>query len=356
MKDIAKQFQTEGRFEKLETYGNGDINMTYLCHFRLEDGTSKKYLLQRINNKVFKNIDGLMNNIVLVSEHLLKTNNPEHTIHLIPTKDGKNYYFDEEIKKYFRMYNFISNAFAFDYGNPIINYEAAKVIGRFQKDLSTLDSSLLVETIHHFHDSKKRYEDLQYSIIKDNLYRVKYVQDEIDFVEKHQGILDDINNLVREKKIPLRTCHNDTKINNVLFDRFGGKGICMIDFDTIMAGTVLYDFGDAIRYCCNEGKENETDLSNVKFNLDYFESFTKGYLEESKGFLNEYEKTNLVKSCIIITLECGIRFLADYINGDIYFAIEKELDNLNKARVHFRLVEQMEQYRDQMEDIVKKYL
>jgi serine/threonine protein kinase len=356
MKNIVKKFETVGTFEKIEPFGNGDINLTYLCYFKNEDGSTNKYLLQRINSKVFKNIEGLMKNIKLVSEYLLKTNDSKYTMHLIPTKTGEYYYFDEEIKKYFRMYNFINNTKSYDYGNVEINYEAAKMIGKFQKNLVGFKSYHLIETIPYFHDSHKRYEDLQFATLKDNNYRVRYVEEELAFIEKRKEILDDITELIRNKKIPLKTCHNDTKINNILFDVNTNKGVCMVDFDTIMEGTVLYDFGDAIRFCCNEGKEDETILDKVKFNLDYFESFVKGYLEECKDLLNDYEKANLVKSCIIITLECGIRFLTDYINGDVYFIIEREHENLDKAKVHFRLVEQMEENREKMEEIVKKYL
>ena len=355
MKNIVRQFKTQGELEKIEAYGTGDINLTYACHFRNDDGSITKYLLQRINGRVFKDIDGLMKNIKLVSE-FLNTKNEEYNMYLIPTVDDKDYYFDEEIKKYFRMYNFVENTTSFDYGNSEVNYEAAKVIGKFQKNLMDFDSGLLVETISNFHNSKKRYEDLQYSILKDNTYRVRYLQKEIDFVEKRKHVLDDINKLVRENKLPSRVCHNDTKINNVLFDVVSHKGLCMIDFDTIMPGTLLYDFGDAIRYCCNEGREDETILDNVKFNLDYFEAFVKGYLEECKDILTETEKENLVKSCLVITLECGIRFLTDYINGDVYFIVEREHENLDKARVHFSLVEQIEKHYEELESIVKKYL
>lgn len=354
MNDIIEKFQTKGKLEKIDFYGNGDINVTYLCTFKDEEQKYHQYLLQRINHKVFKNVEGLMNNVKLVSEYLHKDCNNDLCVYLIKTIDGQEYYYDEELKKYFRMYNFIENSISYDLGNEVINYEAAKIIGKFQKNLINFDSNLLVETIPYFHDTYKRYEDLQYAIIKDNNYHVRSLKKEIEFVEKRKYFIDDINILLRSKKIPKKTCHNDTKLNNVLFDKNSNKGICMIDFDTIMEGTVLYDFGDAVRNCCNESKENDVEKAN--FNLNYFESFVKGYLEECKDTLNHYEKENLVKSCIIITLECGMRFLTDYMNGDLYFKINYEKENLDRAKVHFKLVEQMEEKIDAMKNIIQKYL
>lgn len=358
MKDIIKHFNVEGELASYVTFGNGHICDTYLVSLHNGDHL-KKYTLQRINNSVFPDVEGLMNNIERVTEHVKQKiiengGNPKrNTLSLVKTIDGKSFY--KEGDNYYRMYPYIRDAFTLDVVSDIeLLKESARAFANFQKMLSDFDASKLVEIIPNFHNTIKRFEHFVKVLNKDKYNRARSCKKEIDFILERKDDCSRIVNLIEEGKIPLRVTHNDTKLNNVLLDEKTKKGICVIDLDTVMPGSSLYDFGDAIRFGCNTALEDEEDLSKVQFSLDYFKGYTEAYLEILKDTLCENEIKNLAFAGKLLTLECGIRFLDDYLNGDHYFKISYPTHNLVRAKNQLKLVKEMEKHMDEMEKIVEE--
>jgi len=338
-----------------EPYGNGHINDTYVL-----DG-KPKYILQKINTAIFKNPDELMENVLGVTEHLKKKikeagGDPEReTLTVVRTRDNEAFYRMAD-GTCFRVYKFIDNATSYDLvEEPMQLYHAAKAFGRFQKHLSDYPAESLHETIVKFHDTKDRFRQLKEAIENNKAGRLESVKEEVEFAlarEKDAGIVLDA---IKEGKVPVRVTHNDTKLNNVMLDNDTGEGVCVIDLDTVMPGSLLYDFGDALRFAGSSGAEDETDLSKIWFNLENYECFAKGFIEELNDELTDKEKELLPFSVKLMTYECGIRFLADYLNGDVYFKIHRPDHNLDRCRTQFKLVKDLEEKLDKMSEINKKY-
>lgn len=337
-------------------YGNGHINDTYL-----REG-NPGYILQRINTNVFKDPNSVMENIVNVTEYLRAEivkngGDPEReTMNVIKTKLGKNCYMADS-SNYFRMYKFVSNSVSFDTAEDLsLLFEAGKSFGKFQRMLDGFDAGLLHETIVDFHNTPKRIEQLEAAIKKNYENRAALVSAELDAAKKYSKYASLITDAMADGSVPSRVTHNDTKLNNVLFDKDTHKGICVIDLDTVMPGSILYDFGDALRFGASSGAEDETDLSKIYFDLEKYKSFAEGFLGEVGECLTKREIELLPESVIIMTYECGIRFLADYLNGDVYFKIHRENHNLDRARTQLKLVADMETKLDEMHRIAESFI
>lgn len=346
--NIMEQFNIGS---KISPYGNGHINGTFSVEV-------PRLLLQRINTNVFKNPDELMENIENVTEFLREKiiaagGDPEReTLRIIKTVDGKNYYRDAENHVY-RMYRFVENTkmIVSDKTNEEL-YHAGKGFGHFQKMLSDFPVDVLHETIPDFHHTPKRVEALKTAIKEDRAGRAAGITAEIEFALEYAKIADVVVSGIESGEIPVRVTHNDTKIDNILFDDKTGEAICVIDLDTVMPGSMLYDFGDALRMGASTGTEDEVDLSKVHFDTEAFRHFAKGYLEEMKEDLTQTELKLLPFSAKLLTYECGIRFLTDYLNGDTYFKIHRENHNLDRARNQFKLVTEIAEKEDILEAIV----
>ena len=328
---------------KYYPYGNGHINKTYLV-----ETNEGKYILQQINSNVFKKPKDVMKNIDLITKYIKKKKGK--TLELVKDRKGK------KLRKigecYWRCYKYIENGITFEkIDNDDIFYEVGKAVGNFQKELRNFPIDKLRITIPDFHNTKKRYEKL-FSVINNN-EKVNSCIEEIRFVSERKQMIFDYMKVI-EEKVPLRVTHNDTKLNNVMMNNVDKKSICLIDLDTVMPGSILFDFGDAIRIGASTALEDEKDLRKVRINKKLFEKFTEGFLEETKDILTLEEKQLLVESCKIITLECGIRFLTDFLENDIYFKTEYYGHNLIRARNQFKLVKEFEQKEEVLLEIVKK--
>ncbi len=360
--DLAiNNFDLQGKVINTKPLEKGHINDTFCVECVLDDNSIKRYILQRINTNIFKNTDDLMENVVNITSYLRKIilengGDPEReTLNVIKTKDGKNYYKSDN-NHCWRVYNFIEDATTYDLVENVQDfYESAVAFGNFQMLLSNFPANILHETIPNFHNTVDRLNKLKQAIEKDSFNRVKEVKNEIDFVLDREKDCYIICDLLDKKEIPLRVTHNDTKLNNIMIDNKTKKAICVIDLDTVMPGTVLNDFGDSIRFGASTALEDEKDLSKVECSMELFEAFTKGFIEGTKDSLTDKEKEMLPMGAKIITLECGIRFLTDYLQGDTYFKTHREGHNLDRARTQFKLVLDMEKKWQQMADIVKKY-
>jgi thiamine kinase-like enzyme len=347
--EVLRQFKLKGNAVSAEPYGEGHINETNL----VTTDTGAHYILQKINNKIFTDVNALMRNIYLVTAHLEKkaaARGEEYCgLKLIRTKNGEN--FCNHDGEYYRVYDYI-NTTAMTYQiitEPRLFYETAVGFANFQNELADFDATLLADVLPNFHNTVKRFENFTKSLKADRLGRAKDVQKEIDFGLEREKYCDRIVSLLESGKMPLRVTHNDTKLNNVLLDRVTGKAVAVIDFDTIMQGSSCYDFGDAIRFGCNSAAEDEPDLSKVYFRMDLYKLYTEGYLSVLKS-ITGIEREQLAFSAILMTLECGMRFLSDYLDGDVYFRVRRENHNLYRARTQFKLVSDMEKVFDEMQD------
>ncbi len=350
---ISKEFNVD---ITTAPYGNGHINDTYVVEGK------PRYIMQRINTSIFSNVDELMGNICGVTEHIknkliAEGGNPEReTLTVVMTRSGKPYYKAED-GSCFRMYRFIDNAVSYDaIEDPVQLYHAARAFGKFQKMLADYPAHTLHETIANFHNTVDRYRQLHEAINNNLAGRLAEVEAEVEFALAREKETSVVLDAIAEGTVPLRVTHNDTKLNNVMLDENTGEGVCVIDLDTVMPGSLLYDFGDALRFAGSSGAEDETDLSKIWFNLENYEQFTKGFAEELRETLTERETELLSFSVKLMTLECGTRFLADYLNGDTYFKVHREKHNLDRCRTQFKLVADIEEKLSQMNEINKKYL
>lgn len=352
--DLKKILSNFGLSTDISPYGNGHINDTYCV-------SPTRYILQRINTSIFTNPDGLMGNIENVTsflrEKIIKEGgNPDReTLTVIKTNDSKNYYQDET--GCYRVYTFIENTVTIeDEKTEEVLFQAGRGFGKFQKMLADFPAEKLFETIKDFHNTKKRVEALELAIKEDKAGRAASVKEEIEFAlenAKYAGIIVDG---IEDGSIPLRVTHNDTKINNILFDDKTLEPACVIDLDTVMPGSLLYDFGDALRMGASSAKEDEVNLDITWFKTEIFEVFLKGFLSETKESITEKEVSLLHFAPWIMTYECGIRFLTDYLNGDVYFKIHREHHNLDRTRNHFKLCKDIKAKENELKEIVKKYL
>lgn len=355
---VCRAFGIDGELKETKALTDGHINTTYCATFE-KDGKTKKYLLQNINTHVFKDQDVLMQNIVGVTEFLRKRikedgGDPKReTLHFLKAKNGAYYHNDDA--GCWRIYDFIDNSYTYNLiDSPDVFESAGRSFGRFQCLLDGYPCDKLGETIPDFHNTPKRLETLEKSIEADVMKRAQSVKDEIEFALSRKEKGSKAMKLLSEGAIPARVTHNDTKINNILFDEKTHKGICIIDLDTIMPGLSLYDFGDAIRSGASTALEDETDLSKVSVSLPLFESYVKGYLSSCAGALNETEVANLAYGAWLMTYECGVRFLTDHLDGDVYFRIDHENHNLERARNQFKMASDIESKLDEMNKITER--
>ncbi|MBR5497192.1 MAG: aminoglycoside phosphotransferase family protein [Clostridia bacterium] len=338
---------------------SGHINRTYVIEFT-KNGEKVKWLLQHINTEVFKMPVELMENVTNVTSFLRKKitaaggDPTRETLTVYLTVDGKNSFFDSE-GLCWRMYNFVDNAFSYDsIENDEIFYRAGAAFGTFQSQLADFPIDTLHETIVDFHHTYKRLLNLKASEERNASGRACNVKAELDFAKAREEDTKIVVDLIEKGELPLRVTHNDTKLNNIMFDKDTNQPICVVDLDTVMPGSALYDFGDAIRFGASTAAEDEKDLSKVSMDLHLFEIYVKGYLSTAGKSLTEKEVELLPFSAKLLTYECGIRFLADYIDGDVYFGTAYPEHNLDRCRTQFKLVADMESKMDEMIRITKE--
>lgn len=349
MQEQAMKFCLKGKPIYCGRYGNGHINETYL----LVDEKARQYILQKVNSNVFKKPQLLMKNIAMVTEHLRKgAKSHREVLTLVPTTDGESWYTDDE-GEVFRLYNFISDSLCLEKAESEKDfYESAVAFGCFQRLLADFPADSLTETIPDFHNTKSRYAALKEAIAADSRGRVKEVKAEIEFALAREQFAGTLMELLQKGELPLCVTHNDTKLNNVLFDRFTRKGLCVIDLDTVMPGLALNDFGDSIRFGASSAAEDERNLAKVEFLLPLYSAYVDGFLGACGENLTSCEREHLPHGAKMMTLECGVRFLTDYLMGDTYFKIHREGHNLDRCRTQFKLVQCMERDWDEMRRIV----
>ena len=355
MNPIANVLEQFGIDAAALPHGNGHINNTFLVD------SKPRVILQRINTNVFKNPAEVMGNIMAVTAHLRKKivengGDPQkETLTFLTTKEGLPYYKTEE-GDYWRAYYFVEDMICLEVAKSPADFaEVARAFGRFQKMLADFPADRLAETIARFHDTPNRFAQLEEAIAADRAGRVKTIEKEIAEVRGYAKYASAIVDGIADGTVPLRVTHNDTKLNNVLLDGKTRKGICVIDLDTVMPGSLLYDFGDAMRTGASTGAEDEVDLDKVQFDLAKFEAFTAAFLEELGDSMTARERELLPLSALVITVEQGTRFLADYINGDLYYRIHREHHNLDRARTQLKLAAEIEKLLPKMQEIVSKY-
>lgn len=357
---IALKFGISGELTNFSKFGNGNINGTYILEFN-QDGKAEKYILQRINTEVFKNPFELMHNLVSVTNHIKQyysakgIDSSRRTLDYLPCDDGK-YCFLDESERCWRIYKFIDDVYTCETVNSTdVFCEAGRAFGEFQNILSSFDVSVLFDPIPDFHNTAKRFEAFKQAMQNDCAGRLSSVKNEVDFVLARESDTHILTDLIAANKIPLRVTHNDTKLNNILFDKTTNEGICIIDLDTVMTGLSLYDFGDSIRSGANKTAEDDPNTDNVGIDLSLYEAFVSGFLSSAGKALTEIEKEYLPFSAKLLTFECGMRFLTDYLNGDTYFRIAYPEHNLDRCRNQFKLVEDIENNMEAMKKITAKY-
>ncbi len=359
IQNIVEQFAIRGAVTNITQINKGYVNRTYKIETLSDRGNVHMYTLQRINTNVFKDVDALMNNFKLVTEHLYgKFLLPGHSKKgsvqtLRPTKDGCSYFKDDS--GCFRMLTYFDNVYSLDIpDSPETFYNTGVAFGKFMKELSDVDIKDIKEILPNFHNTKKRYQDLEESIAKDPKGRVKDVTKEIEFIRARADRYGLISEALEKGYIPTRICHNDCNLNNILFDNKTHKPVAIIDLDTVMPSSPLYDFGDSMRIGTNTAKDDEKDLSKVSCDLNLYEQYARGYLESCGDILTKEELELLPYSSIIITSEDGIRFLMDHIDGDTYYNIYYPGQNLDRARTQLALVDDMEKKLPEIKEILRK--
>ena len=360
IEEIISKFNIAGKLIKIEENKTGNINNTYVVTFEMEDGNPKKYLIQKINTTVFTEPYKLMKNIEGVTTYLkrqlAKDDDEKHRVlEIVKTKDNKTlcYIDDNGERDYYRIYEYIENAITYDCSvDKRIVYNTGKAFGNFTKLLRNYPMSKLSETIKDFHSTDKRYQKLIEDIKIDSEGRVMEVAPEIVFILMREDICSSITQELGTDEVPYRVTHNDTKVNNVMMNKGTGDFMAVIDLDTVMPGSMLFDYGDGIRSTAATAREDETDLNKVHLDLELFEEYTKGYLSEMAPYITYEELSLMGESIRIITLELAIRFLNDYINGDTYFKINYEKHNLDRARNQIALVKDIESKLDYINNFI----
>ena len=333
-KAIAENFALVGKVQDIRPYGEGHINVTMLV-----TTDKKRYIMQKINTRVFPDTDSLMRNICYVTEFLSKQG--IETLNVIKTKDGASYLKGEAC---YRVYDFIENTVTYQtVTDAEVFKNSGKAFGEFQNYLAAFDASLLTETIARFHDTPKRFGDFKAALEADVKGRAKDCRPEIDFILARAETYSKAVDGLKDGSLPLRVTHNDTKLNNILMDATTNKARAVIDLDTIMPGSMLYDFGDSIRFGASTAAEDEKDPDKVHFSVEYFKAYAEGYVGAVRDSITAKEAELLPYGAYLMTIECGMRFLADYLSGDTYFATKYEGHNLVRCRTQLKLVSEMEE-------------
>ncbi|MCD7752183.1 MAG: aminoglycoside phosphotransferase family protein [Lachnospiraceae bacterium] len=350
LKQIAERFETGGKAVAVEPCGNGHIHTTYLVAF----SSGEQYILQSINTSVFKDVDGLMDNIVKVTSFLRRRLEEQGkdvnrgTLTVIRAADGRPYLTDENGQAW-RLYTNVNHVVTYEQADsPEVMYQAGLAIGRFQAFLADFSVGELHETIPDFHNTPRRYQDFEKAVSQDRCGRAASVAKEIAFVRARREEMSVFMDLRGQGRLPLRVTHNDPKLANILFDQTTHEAVCLCDLDTVMPGFAPFDFGDAIRSGASTASEDETDCEKVTVSLPLYQACLKGFLQGAKGRLTEEEISLFPLGAKLMTLECGMRFLADYLEGDIYFKTEREGQNLDRCRTQFKLVSDMERKWEKM--------
>ncbi len=356
---VSSRFAVHGDLEEIRPYGNGHIHDTYLASYR-HRGCRKRYVHQRINQRVFRDPPVLMGNIQRVTRHLRQKlqqagveDLARRSLTLVPANDGSSF-FREPAGNYWRTYDFVEGASIHDtVDSPRMAFEAARAFGRFQKLLLDLPPPRLDETIPGFHDTELRFGQFLSALERDPRNRAQDAREQIRFAHSFESLIRVLPRLRKQGRLPERVTHNDTKINNVLLDAATGKMLCVIDLDTVMPGLSIHDFGDLMRTGSGTHREDERDLSKVEVEMPLFEALARGYLAETAHFLTSTERQYLPFSGQLIAYELGLRFLTDHLEGDVYFKIRREGQNLDRCRAQFKLVESIQQHQDQMVRLVE---
>ena len=342
-------------------FGQGHINDTFVVHTQPENECCRRFILQRMSSAAFKRPDQLMENIIGVTEYLGREvektggSREREAMRVIRPRNGEPYYTDSDGGAW-RVYPFVEDTVCYQSAEtPELFAASGRAFGRFQRLLQGYPAQTLHETIPHFHDTEDRLAKLKAAVAADKLGRAAECRAEIDFMMAREKDCSAALQALRDGILPLRVTHNDTKLNNVLMDKTTGEGICIIDLDTVMPGLSINDFGDSIRFGANHSAEDETDLSKVNLDVDLFEAYTQAFLEGAGGTLTEKEIEYLPWGAKLMTLEFGMRFLTDYLEGDVYFHISRERQNLDRCRTQCKLVQDMEARWDELAAIAAKY-
>ena len=363
--NLANSFNIIGQVISIEPCGNGRINKTFKIETIDNNNNKHEYILQRINTNLFTNPKLLMNNIELVTDFVkecaTKDGSDMDVLNIVKTNNGENYLEDTAGNAY-RVYDYIKNSKSVDScaDNPALFCECGRIFGEFQNMLRDFDASLLTETIPDFHNTQKRYNTFIEAIKNckniERFYKAKEtIKTYMQLAEKHH-LPTIITSKLRNGTLPLRVTHNDTKLNNVAFDRNSNRALAVLDLDTVMPGAVCYDFGDAIRFGCNTEDEESTDFDNIQFNENLFREYTKGYLSSAYNFLTDEEIESLHKGAMVMTFECGMRFLTDYLQDDVYFGAKYEDNNLNRAKNQVTYLQRLIEKEPTMLDIIHSEL
>lgn len=343
----AKAFALDGEIVSIEPYGEGHINVTMLV-----TTTKKRYIMQKMNTKVFTDPDSLMENICGVTQHL--SSKGIETLNVVPTKDGQPFL---KADACYRVYDFIENTVTYQtVTDREIFKNSGAAFGEFQNYLAEFDASKLTETIKRFHDTPKRFADFKAALQADTFDRAKECQEEIAFILSHENTYGVAMAGLKDGSLPLRVTHNDTKLNNILMDAESGKARAVIDLDTIMPGSMLFDFGDSIRFGASTAAEDEKDLEKVHFDISLFKAYAEGYCAAVKDSITDREAELLPYGAYLMTIECGMRFLTDYLSGDTYFATKYPGHNLVRCRTQIRLASEMEAQETEMKKIIAEIL
>ncbi len=346
-KSVAEQFCLKGEVTEICPYGEGHINLTLLV-----TTTERRYIMQKMNTRVFTDPDSLMANICGVTEHLRARG--IETLCVIPTKAGASYLKGEEC---YRVYDFIENTVTYQkVTDKEVFKNSGKAFGEFQNYLAEFDASKLTETIKRFHDTPKRFADFKAALEADAFDRAKDCKEEIEFILSRENTYGIAMEGLKDGSLPLRVTHNDTKLNNILMDSETGEARAVIDLDTIMPGSMLFDFGDSIRFGASTAAEDERDLSKVHFDIELFKAYAEGYVGAVKDSITPREAELLPYGSYLMTIECGMRFLADYLSGDTYFATKYDGHNLVRCRTQIRLASEMEAQFAPMSKIIENIL
>lgn len=349
-KSVLEQFRLDAPAVSCERYGCGHINETYLVVTQ----SGRRYILQKISNRAFPDVAGLQENIAAVTAHLRKqTDDPNGALNLIYTRAGESWHHHGENSDW-RVYDFVENSICLQAPeSPEDFYQSAIAFGTFQQQLGTFPAETLHETIRNFHNTPDRYRLFRQALEEDGMGRAAQVQPEIEFALAHEEVGSRLTAMLKAGQLPLRVTHNDTKLNNVMLSCDTRTPLCVIDLDTTMPGLSAYDFGDSIRFGAATAAEDEKDLSKMTMSLDLFRTFTRGFLRACPG-MTETERQVLPLGALTMTLECGVRFLTDYLAGDHYFGIHYPDHNLDRCRTQFKLVADMEAKMDEMNAIVRE--